>query len=84
MTDGLPAFPSQPLGSDGLPECAAYNGMTLRDYFAGRAIGAVIRQCAGDDAFGYPEGISSMEQLFASRAYAVADAMLSERSKRHD
>lgn len=55
--------------------------MTLRDWFAGQAIGAVIRQCAGDAAFGYPEGVTSMEQLFASKAYAVADAMLTERAK---
>ncbi|PZU65213.1 MAG: hypothetical protein DI540_17740 [Sphingobium sp.] len=56
-------------------------GMTLRDWFAGQAIGAVIRQCAGDAAFGYPEGIESMEQLFAGKAFAIADAMLAERAK---
>ncbi len=57
------------------------DGMTLRDWFASQAIGAVIRQCAGDAAFGYPEGIESMEQLFASKAFAIADAMLAERAK---
>lgn len=56
-------------------------GMDLRDWFAGQAIGAVVRQCAGDAAFGYPEGITSMEQLFASKAFAIADAMLAERAK---
>lgn len=74
-----PAFPSQPCGPDGLPTEEMQTGMTLRDWFAGQAIGAVIRQCAGDAAFGYPEGISSMEQLFASKAFAIADAMLSAR-----
>lgn len=62
--------------------------MTLRDYFAGQAIGAVIgavvRQFPSDAAHSYPEDVSSMEQFFASKAYAVADAMLSERSKSHD
>lgn len=56
-------------------------GMTLRDWFAGQAIGAVIRQCAGDAAFGYPQGVESMEQLFAGKAFAIADAMLAERAK---
>lgn len=56
-------------------------GMTLRDHFAASAIGAVIRQCAGDAAFGYPEGVESMEQLFAQKAFAIADAMLRERAK---
>ena len=55
-------------------------GMDLRDYFAASAIGAVIRQCAGDAAFGYPEGVESMEQLFAQKAFAIADAMLAERA----
>lgn len=60
---------------------ALYDGMELRDYFAAQAIGAVIRQCAGDAAFGYPDGISSMEQLFADKAYSIADAMMAEREK---
>jgi hypothetical protein len=72
------AFPEVPGDFNGYEGRA---GMTLRDWFAGQAIGAVVRQCAGDAAFGYPEGITSMEQLFASKAYAVADAMLAERAK---
>lgn len=56
-------------------------GMTLRDWFAGQAIGSVVRQCAGDAAFGYPDGVESMEQLFAQKAFAIADAMLAERAK---
>ena len=56
-------------------------GMTLRDWFAGQAVGAVIRQCAGDAAFGLPHGIATIEQLFADKAYQIADAMLAERSK---
>lgn len=30
----MPAFPSQPLGSDGMPETSAWEGMSLRDWFA--------------------------------------------------
>ncbi|WP_287003366.1 hypothetical protein [Sphingobium sp.] len=77
---------SQPENPSAFPACNEANvngtmGMTLRDWFAGQAIGAVIRQCAGDAAFGYPEGIESMEQLFAGKAFAIADAMLAERAK---
>lgn len=57
------------------------SGMSLRDYFAAHALTAVIRQCAGDAAFGYPEGVSSMEQLFAVKAYACADAMMIAREQ---
>lgn len=61
--------------------CEPGYGMRLRDWFAGQAIGAVVRQCAGDAAFGYPDGVESMEQLFAQKAFAIADAMLAERAK---
>lgn len=77
---------SQPENPSAFPACseAILNGtmgMTLRDWFASQAIGAVIRQCAGDAAFGYPEGVESMEQLFAGKAFDIADAMLAERAK---
>ena len=55
---------------------AACGGMTLRDWFAGQAIGAVIRQCAGDSFPG-----SDREGYFAGKAYAIADAMLAARSE---
>lgn len=71
------AFPSPmiPEWSEGA------SGMSLRDWFAGQAITMIIHQCSGDAAFGYPEGIDSMEQMFAVKSYAIADAMLAERSK---
>jgi hypothetical protein len=53
------------------------DGMTLRDYFAGQAIGAVINTCVSDPR---REG-ESIEQYFARKAGEIADAMLSERSK---
>lgn len=73
-----------PVNTANLPNPGAYEadpGMTLRDWFAGQAIGAVVRQCAGDGVFGLPEGINSMEQLFAVNAYFIADALLAERAK---
>lgn len=48
----------------------------LRDWFAGQAIGAVIRQCASDSGV-----VSSPAAYFAAKAYEVADAMLAARSE---
>lgn len=66
--DGGPAF---------AVEHCQHNGMSLRDWFAGQAIGQVIENCAGDiyamAAFPTPEA------YFARKAYQVADAMLAAR-----
>lgn len=53
-------------------------GLSIRDYFAAVALPAVMWQCAGDGAFRWPEGVSSIEQLFAVNAYKVADEMMKE------
>lgn len=52
-------------------------GMTLRDWFAGQALAAVIRQCATDTGVRK----DGPEVHFARKAYALADAMLAERAK---
>lgn len=63
--DGGPAF-----------ACAAENGhqpgMTLRDYFAGHALGAFA-----SSQWPSPGDASHIAQV----SYAIADAMLAERSK---
>lgn len=66
--DNPSAFPNQPFGSDGLPEAQASPGMTLRDWFAGQALG-------------WPDtgGLSPSEA--AEYAYEYADAMLVQRAK---
>lgn len=51
------------------------SGMTLRDYFAGQALQAVIGACAVDDR----HANESFEEMFARKAYLVADAMLEAR-----
>lgn len=51
------AFPVGNLTEDG------YNGMTLRDYFAGQAIPAAAAEWSNPETIAY-------------RCYAVADAML--------
>lgn len=64
--DGGTAFPTQPLGSDGLPCWEASRGMSLRDYFAGQAAQGHL-------------GTDEAALLIARCAYEVADAMLAAR-----
>ncbi len=73
--DGGPAFPTERrVGYRSQSE----GGMTLRDYFAGQAIASIpVRNWDGaSQSTGKP-----VTQLWAECAYAVADAMLAERSK---
>lgn len=62
--DGGPAFPRDH-ASDG------HNGMTLRDYFAARAMQAVATNPTGAESFTFDER--------AKWAYQQADAMLRAR-----
>jgi hypothetical protein len=59
-----PAFPNDAriqLGDD-------YQGMTLRDYFAGQALVAGVEN-------------GHTYEIMASRCYEIADAMIAERAK---
>lgn len=47
-------------------------GMSLRDWFAGQAIGTVIDRCSGDTRRAHEH----QTDYFARVAYEVADAML--------
>lgn len=60
QNDGGPAFPEPVM------DFSQYRGMTLRDYFAAKALQAIADPCHS------PE-------LFANRAYEIADAMLRAR-----
>ena len=62
MIKDTPAFPHSRLGSDA-------DGMTLRDYFAAKALQAIL-----NDAEIFWEGAAPL-------AYQYADAMLKERNK---
>jgi small ligand-binding sensory domain FIST len=67
--NGGPAFPrasNRPYGDHG------YDGMTLRDYFAAKALQGM---CAADGEF------SQVAARLAEWAYEYADAMLAERAK---
>ena len=72
MSDNPSAFPFA--AEYGHP--AACGGMTLRDYFAGQAVGSVMHLCARDTL---APG-ESIEAAFARKAYAIADAMLAART----
>ena len=73
---GGPAFPQkEPLSND-------WHGMSLRDYFAAKAMPAcyyeVCREC---DISGWPE---DWKTGVAMDAYAMADAMLAARGSNSD
>jgi hypothetical protein len=67
-----PAFPH--MKCEGHRDYAG--GMSLRDYFAAQALPSVISNCVPMEC---QEG-ENMEQMFARKAYRVADAMLATRS----
>lgn len=76
MNDGGPAFPLQSIG----PEFSAgYCGMTLRDYFAARAMQAGISRWGGAGSMHDEGGIA--HSMLAEQAYQIADAMLKAREK---
>jgi hypothetical protein len=69
MTDKhIPAFPCHPNTVVSL-----YVGMTLRDYFAAKAMQGILANTG-------VETIESLLALDAKRAYAMADAMLEARN----
>lgn len=79
--DGGPAFP-RPFSTNRdvfeNDECAGafeQDGMSLRDWFAGKALGALIQKLgeAGDAA--------GLAAALAEDAYKLADAMLAARAK---
>lgn len=70
INDGGPAFPEVP------GECNVYQGkpgMTLRDYFAAKAMQAFITRVQHD------MGAGMQDKLIARWAYETADAMLRAR-----
>ena len=64
MKDGGPAFPTQ---------VASYEGMTLRDYFAAKAMQGLL--------IGIESGKEHQAALIPKIAYDMADVMLKEREQ---
>lgn len=80
IEDGGPAFPcEQHETQDGTWNQTFERGMTLRDWFAGQALagllGNLTRPAINGEPVLDPDG-------YAKVAYASADAMLAERSKK--
>lgn len=82
--NGGPAFPcpsvsqDQSTGATTIWQCDG--GMTLRDYFAAKALQAIITRRGPGFMGWHPSGWDSTSAI-ASAAYSMADAMLAERSK---
>jgi hypothetical protein len=66
---GGPAFPLQSIGPEFPP---GYTGMTLRDYFAAKAMQGLLAQSMGT-------ALGSDPYFAAEYAYAMADAMIKSR-----
>jgi len=79
--DGGPAFPHHETTSTGEP-FHDHLGMTLRDYFASKAL-AQISPCAATIADKCAAGgdVKSAAELIAQCSYIIADAMIAHRSK---
>ncbi len=73
-TKSIPAFPVPLNPGQGWNEMSPCDGMTLRDYFAAKAIEGAA---SGDGGLPY----SNYCQVIAKRAYAIADAMLAARTQ---
>lgn len=76
VKDGGPAFPSTEPLQEQTPFFAHSNGMTLRDYFAAKAMQACIVGQGVPDFHGSRDGI-------AESAYKMAGAMLKAREANH-
>lgn len=74
MKDGGPAFPTDARLNDTFSHLdqRLYQGMSLRDYFAGQALAWCVAEFGGN--------ADDMTQP-AEAAYQIADAMLDEREK---
>ena len=72
--DGGSAFPYTNCEDHGI---SGGYGMTLRDYFAAKALQSLLL----DSRYGGIVGVNCYEQYRAAEAYRIADAMLAERDK---
>lgn len=79
INDGGPAFPET--GLTGLPNGNFYEGragMTLRDYFAAKAM---LGELSAQDGAGADYNTVKSLKSLASWSYQIADAMLEARTK---
>ena len=67
---GGPAFPTEVWDSEGVPQHT--EGMTLRDYFAAKAMQGIVSREVSNE---------SLIEVYAKNAYKMADAMLEAREQ---
>lgn len=73
IDNGGPAFPQkEPLSND-------WHGMSLRDYFAAKAMQGMLANTDRDDCEAHAKG--QFMRIMAENAYIAADAMLAERNR---
>jgi hypothetical protein len=75
MTTKNTGVPASPHGD---PTHGGENGMTLRDYFAAKALSGMLCNGYIPEAF-RPEGSVLQEYRYIEIAYAIADAMIEAR-----
>ncbi len=77
---GCQAFPKQKWEYDGQNNVLQYQeeGMTLREYFAAKAMAAYISTAGAPCIIG---GLDGAEEELAKQAYKMADAMLRARGQ---
>lgn len=75
----LPAFPVPLTQGEGWHGMAPCDGMTLRDYFAAKAMQAHIAASVHALANMYKDEPDRVNEIIAMAAYETADAMLAAR-----
>lgn len=76
--DGGPAFP-RAAGQTERGFNRPQDGMSLRDWFAGQALDALIEDICRPSEYETADKAEHPRQTVARRAYAIADAMLEAR-----
>ena len=89
MNDGGSAFPNTHVHPERIGQINdedriregwyGQGGMSLRDYFAAKAMQGAISTCGEDASY---KGIASTGDEISIMAYAIADAMLEARNKK--
>lgn len=77
MSKKIPAFPVTLPNGQAYGDHQEFDGMTLRDYFAAKAMQSIIRGAPNGTTFG--EDCDVVNGQYASAAYFIADAMLEAR-----
>lgn len=77
--DGGQAFPGEEYQCNGDDGYLGWEGMSLRDYFAAKAMASIVRRYDGHSFGGGPK--SPQYKELAEDSYFIADAMLKARGK---